>query len=141
MYLQTKLANPHFKPEVAAQTTLVNFCVTEVGLEEQLLALASHMYTIVPDPVSCVVCSSNDLASHKASDLQNPTVQVVAHERPDLQEQAASLSTQLASYTITLKELEDNLLQRLAASQVGLDPGLTILQPARQPKQAAVVSF
>ena len=44
--------------------------------------------------------------------------QVVAHERPDLQEQAASLSTQLASYTITLKELEDNLLQRLAASQV-----------------------
>ena len=47
-------------------------------------------------------------------------VQVVAHERPDLQEQAASLSTQLASYTITLKELEDNLLQRLAASQVWL---------------------
>ena len=46
-------------------------------------------------------------------------MQVVAHERPDLQEQAASLSTQLASYTITLKELEDNLLQRLAASQVG----------------------
>ena len=44
--------------------------------------------------------------------------QVVAHERPDLQEQAASLSTQLASYIITLKELEDNLLQRLAASQV-----------------------
>ena len=41
MYLQTKLANPHFKPEVAAQTTLVNFCVTEVGLEEQLLALVS----------------------------------------------------------------------------------------------------
>ncbi len=39
MYLQTKLANPHFKPEVAAQTTLVIFCVTEVGLEEQLLAL------------------------------------------------------------------------------------------------------
>lgn len=60
----------------------MNFCVTEVGLEEQLLA------------------------------------QVVGHERPDLQEQARSLVRQLGEYTITLKELEDNLLQRLANSQV-----------------------
>ena len=56
--------------------------MTEVGLEEQLLA------------------------------------QVVDHERPDLQEQARSLVRQLGEYTITLKELEDNLLQRLANSQV-----------------------
>ena len=60
---------------------MVNFGVTEAGLEEQLLAL------------------------------------VVAHERPDLQEQAANLVRQLASFTITLTELEDDLLQRLASSQ------------------------
>jgi len=38
-YLQTKLGNPLYKPEVNAQTTLINFMVTESGLEDQLLAV------------------------------------------------------------------------------------------------------
>ena len=36
--MQTKLANPHYKPEMQAQATLINFTVTLDGLEEQLLA-------------------------------------------------------------------------------------------------------
>jgi len=38
LFLQTKLANPHYKPEIAAQCTLINFIATERGLEDQLLA-------------------------------------------------------------------------------------------------------
>lgn len=38
LFLMTKLYNPHFRPEIAAQCTIINFIVTESGLEEQLLA-------------------------------------------------------------------------------------------------------
>eukprot|EP01135_Chromosphaera_perkinsii_P008680 Nk52_evm13s1444 gene=Nk52_evmTU13s1444 len=38
LILHTKLANPHYKPEMQAQATLINFTVTMDGLEEQLLA-------------------------------------------------------------------------------------------------------
>jgi len=33
------LINPHYKPETAAQCTIINFIVTESGLEDQLLAM------------------------------------------------------------------------------------------------------
>ncbi|CAH2045643.1 unnamed protein product, partial [Iphiclides podalirius] len=37
LIIQTKLANPHYQPEMQAQCTLINFTVTRDGLEEQLL--------------------------------------------------------------------------------------------------------
>nr|XP_021499024.1 dynein heavy chain 9, axonemal [Meriones unguiculatus] len=38
LILHTKLANPHYQPELQAQATLINFTVTRDGLEDQLLA-------------------------------------------------------------------------------------------------------
>ena len=101
LYLQTKLSNPHYRPEIATQTTLVNFCVTEKGLEDQLLAL------------------------------------VVGKERPDLQEQAATLVRQLGEYTITLKELEDSLLRRLAASKGDILEDTELIENLEETKKTA----
>jgi dynein heavy chain len=81
LYLQTKMSNPHYKPEIAAQTTLINFMITVDGLQEQLLAL------------------------------------VVNKERPDLEEEKRTLMEQQNGYKVKLKELEDELLFRLATSQ------------------------
>lgn len=39
LYLQCKRQNPHFRPEISAQCTIINFIVTETGLEDQLLAM------------------------------------------------------------------------------------------------------
>ena len=38
LFLMTKIYNPHFRPELHAQCSVINFIVTELGLEEQLLA-------------------------------------------------------------------------------------------------------
>jgi dynein heavy chain len=38
LYITTKLANPHYLPEVCIKVTIINFTVTKIGLEGQLLA-------------------------------------------------------------------------------------------------------
>lgn len=81
LYLQTKLPNPHYSPEVAAQATLINFSVTVTGLQEQLLSV------------------------------------VVNRERAELEQARLQLVTQQDAFTIKLKELEDDLLFRLANAE------------------------
>jgi len=34
LYLHSKLSNPHYQPEIQAECTLINFTVTEAGLED-----------------------------------------------------------------------------------------------------------
>ena len=57
LLMQTKLANPHYKPEMQAQATLINFTVTRDGLEDQLLA--EVVATERPDLEKTKVCPCN----------------------------------------------------------------------------------
>jgi dynein heavy chain len=129
LYLQTKLANPHYKPEIAAQCTLVNFCVTEKVTAGSIQHSTPHHKPISQNfttPHNNATQSHSPNHPHpskpppqKKQGLEDQLLAlVVNHERPDLQEQAAALVSQLGRYTITLKELEDSLLARLANAQV-----------------------
>merc|ERR1719281_1726675 len=43
LLIQSKLSNPHYRPELFAQCTIINFIVTPEGLEDQILALVVNV--------------------------------------------------------------------------------------------------
>ncbi|XP_008208864.1 dynein beta chain, ciliary-like [Nasonia vitripennis] len=101
LILQTKLANPHYKPEMQAQTTLINFTVTQDGLEEQLLG------------------------------------EVVKAERPDLEATKSELTKQQNTFKITLKTLEDDLLQRLSSAGPNVLSDVALVENLETTKRTA----
>ena len=84
LFLQTKLSNPHYKPEIAAQCTLINFIVTRRGLEDQLLA------TIVSEEEPVLEKTRNELVqafnSYKIQlkDLEDTLLERLANAPVDI---------------------------------------------------------
>lgn len=102
LFLHTKLSNPHYQPEIQAECTLINFTVTESGLEDQLLDL------------------------------------VVLKERPDLSEKSIELIQQQNEFTITLGELEADLLYRLAHAEGDILDDIELVENLEKSKALSV---
>ena len=101
LFLHTKLSNPHYPPEIQAETTLVNFTVTSSGLGDQMLAL------------------------------------VVRKERLDLALLSEDLVKQQNDFTIKVKELEDNILSKLATAQGDITEDVDLIEGLEYTKKMA----
>jgi len=96
LFMQTKLSNPHYPPEVQAECTVINFTVTEDGLQDQLLFLV-------------VKLERPDLARKKSELIQqqNEFKVTLAHLEALLLEKLANAEGDILDDTELILSLED----------------------------------
>ncbi|CAE7754278.1 ODA11 [Symbiodinium sp. CCMP2592] len=96
LFMQTKLSNPHYPPEIQAECTIINFTVTEDGLEDQLLFLV-------------VKLERPDLAKKKAELIQqqNEFKVTLAHLEALLLEKLANAEGDILDDTELILSLEE----------------------------------
>merc|ERR1719230_496863 len=86
LYMQTKLSNPHYPPEVQTETTLVNFMVTEDGLEDQLPALTVSKERPDLEEQKAEIITSNNENKIKMKQLEDGILEQLANAEGDVLE-------------------------------------------------------
>ena len=86
LFLHTKLSNPHYPPEIQAETTLINFTVTEKGLEDQLLALVVNKERPELEETKTQLIIQNNEFTIKLKELENKLLQQLAEAQGDITE-------------------------------------------------------
>ena len=111
-FMTTKLANPHYPPEISVKVTIVNFTVTLKGLEDQLLAnVVGNERPELEEQKNTLVVQIAD-AQKSLKDLEDKILYMLANASGDILEdtvlietlkESKSTSTQIG---IQLKEAE-----------------------------------
>uniref|UniRef100_H2ZME4 AAA+ ATPase domain-containing protein n=1 Tax=Ciona savignyi TaxID=51511 RepID=H2ZME4_CIOSA len=72
LYMTTSLRNPHYLPEISVKVCLVNFMITPLGLQDQLLGivLSSSEGNILEDETAIQILSSSKTLSEEISAKQ-----------------------------------------------------------------------
>merc|ERR1712232_1277577 len=102
--MTTKLPNPHYSPEVAVKVSLLNFSITPVGLEEQLLGLI--MANELPElerKKNELVVQNADMAK-QLQDIEDKILYMLSNSKGNILDDAELIET-LASSKKTSAEI------------------------------------
>ncbi|CAM9358663.1 unnamed protein product [Ascophyllum nodosum] len=128
LYLQSRLSNPHYRPEVFASCAIINFTVTERGLEDQLLSL------VVESEQPKLEMTKNDLTktSHRnkrqLEKLENQLLQHLVDAPEDILS-AVALIEDLEEMKETARETNEAVVLG-EATEKGINQARDIYRPA-----------
>jgi len=129
-YLTTKLANPHYPPEVSTKATIINFSVKQQGLEDQLLGIfiqkeKEELEIQKNETVLTVARSKNKLV-----ELEDLILYQLSTVEGSLIDNIEVCDT-LTQSKITANEVSEQL-EKAAITEVEIDEAREIFRPVAQ---------
>ncbi|RHY24853.1 hypothetical protein DYB25_001221 [Aphanomyces astaci] len=96
-YMTTKLANPHYPPEVCVKVSLLNFTITMKGLEEQLLnvVVQKEMPELAEKKNELVL--SNAESKKQLYDIENQILYLLSHSQGNILDDTNLIETLASS--------------------------------------------
>jgi dynein heavy chain len=126
-YITTKLPNPHYLPETAVKVTLLNFMITPLGLEDQLLGIvvAQERPELEEEKNSLILQSA---ANKKAlKEIEDKILEVLSSSQGNILEDESAIkvlssSKVLANEISEKQQIADETEQKIDSARGGYKP-------------------
>ena len=108
LYITTKLANPHYTPEVSTKATVINFAVKEDGMEDQVLGLVVRKERPDLEEKNGELIVNVAHGKKTLVDLENKILYLLSSAKGSLLDDASLVDT-LQSSKVTSEEVGESL--------------------------------
>ncbi|XP_065826535.1 dynein axonemal heavy chain 3-like isoform X2 [Oscarella lobularis] len=101
-YITTRLRNPHYLPEVSVKVTLLNFMITPLGLEDQLLGIVAAKEKPELEEKKNQLIVESAANKKKLKEIEDKILEVLSTSEGDILEDESAI--QILSSSKTLSE-------------------------------------
>jgi len=116
-FITTKLANPHYAPEISTKTAIINFAVKEQGLESQLLGIVVQKEKPELETAKQQLVKRIAAGNRKMKDLENTILHLLAESTGSLLDDEVLVST-LQDSKKTSEEVSAALIDSTAKEEI-----------------------
>lgn len=124
-FITTKLANPHYAPEISTKAALVNFAVKEQGLEAQLLGIVVRKEKPQLEEQKDLLVTTISTGRKTLMDLENELLRLLNESRGSLLEDAELFNTLKISKATSLAVRESLLVSE--TTEVAIDKAREVI--------------
>eukprot|EP00118_Oscarella_pearsei_P019988 m.215265 g.215265 ORF g.215265 m.215265 type:complete len:3605 (+) comp39831_c0_seq13:113-10927(+) len=112
-YITTRLRNPHYLPEVSVKVTLLNFMITPLGLEDQLLGIVAAKEKPELEEKKNQLIVESAANKKKLKEIEDQILEVLSSSQGDILEDESAIQI-LSSSKILSEEISEK--QKIASA-------------------------
>lgn len=119
-YVTTKLANPHYSPEVFSKAIIVNFAVKQKGLEDQLLGIVVRREKPELEEQKNYLVSSMSAAKNKLIELEDEILYLLSTAQGSLLDDEQLVNTLQSSKTISQEVVQQLIISEETEKRIDI---------------------
>lgn len=109
-FMTTKLPNPHYAPEVQVKVSLLNFTITQMGLEEQLLGVTVKEEMPELSETSVKLMIENAAMNKQLYDIESKILELLENSKGNILDDTVLIET-LADAKVTGDEVKEKMAE------------------------------